>query len=37
MIVDERAFRRARENVARLAHRLDQTASDENGAVVDEE
>ena len=36
MIVDERAARRAGENVARLADRLDQAAGDENGAVVDE-
>ena len=36
MIVDDRAARRAGENVARLADRLDQSARDENGAVVDE-
>ena len=36
MIVDNRAGRRARENVARLADRLDQSAGDQNGAVVDE-
>ena len=33
MIVDERAWRRAREDVARFADRLDQPAGDENGAV----
>ena len=36
MIVDKRAFRRAGEDVARLADRLDQSAGDENGAVVDD-
>ena len=36
MIVDDRAARRAGENVARLADRLDQSARDKNGAVVDD-
>ena len=36
MIVDERALGRARKNVARLADRLDQTAIDEHGSIVDE-
>ena len=36
VIVDERARGRAGKNVGRFADRLNQAASDENGAVVDE-
>ena len=36
LIVDERAGGRAREDVGRFAHRLDQTAADEHGAIFDE-
>ena len=36
VIVDDRARRRAPENVVRLADRLNQSASDENSAVLDE-
>ena len=36
VIVDDRAWRGARKNVARFADRLNQSASDKNRAVVDE-
>ena len=36
VIVDDRAWRGAGENVARFADRLDQPARDENGAILDE-
>jgi hypothetical protein len=36
VIIDERALRSAGKNVGGPAHRLDQIANDENGAVVDE-
>src|SRR5580698_9726406 len=36
VIVDDRARRRAPENIVRLADRLNQSAGDENSAVLDE-